>query len=1195
MGRHKTIVLGVMLGAIWMCTGVGAAPVYADGAGWNIDSLANPTNFSSSGSYLLTVTNVGSQASDGTPVTITDTLPPGVEFTSILTPETNSTGSGGVAGGFEWEKRQVFGCSESELKSGPNSGRWQVSCTYEKSVPAADVLSVGINVAVNTVQRNVSVLNEAQVQGGGVSVVAKTGEPAGTSGADPNLVNASRASFGIEDFSLNVYDPDGRLDDQAADHPYQVKSSFFLNSAPALHPTGSSQYEPASSAKDVVVYLPLGLVGDPLAAAQCPERDVHSASTLCPASSKIGTVAADLGGNLFGAPAEPKGLYNLTPEQGYPAEFGFQVLGLELVLYPSVVRTPSGYMLRVASPGILDSGVGNPFSTLGASLTFFGDPNADNGSGNAPAAFFRNPSDCTTEPQKARIEADSWVKPGEWVSKEVDVYPEGISGCDLLQFDPTLQVKPSETTQSDTPSSYEVDLKVPQSTDEFSILGTPDLRDATVTLPHGVSLSPSAANGLVGCQSTGPEGINIGSEDVTPEGRDLGDPEATELGAGHLGGDGSPYDDGLYHTAPGHCPTRSDVGEVEIKSPLLASTLKGHVYVAQPQCGGAAQTPCGEGSATDGQLYGLYLEVAGDGVIIKLHGKVSANPQTGQLETTFAENPQLPFEDLKLKLTGREQERAPLSNPQTCGPSTTVSELTPWGGATVEPTAEFDTMGCSDPMSFGPAVTVGTVNSIAGNFTSFVTTFTRKDGEQDLANASLDLPLGLSGMVSKVLLCAGPQADLGTCPEASRIGTVNVAAGAGSEPLWLSGPVYLTGPYKGAPFGLSIVVPAVAGPFNLGDVVERATINVNPQTAQVTVTSDPLPQIRDGVPFRLKTVNVTIDRPEFIFNPTNCSQLRVTGSVSGDMPDGSAGTTVPVSTPFAATGCKNLPFKPSFAVSTQASHTRNDGASLHVTLTSGSGQANVGSVKVDLPKQLPSRLSTLKLACPEAVFAANPASCPAGSVVGSVVAHTPVLPVPLTGPAYFVSHGGAKFPELIMVLEGDNVTLDLAGETFISSAGITSSTFRQVPDVPVTSFELTLPTGSHSALAGNGNFCEGAMYMPTEIRGQNGAAIKQNTKVTVTGCKPAVTVVRHNVKGANATVVVDVPAAGKLLVTGSGLSGSTRTFTKAGTATLKLSLTRKERLFLAKHPERRLKVRVKLLFEPTHGSRLSATVTLLLG
>ena len=313
-------------------------------------------------------------------------------------------------------------------------------------------------------------------------------------------------------------------------------------------------------------------------------------------------------------------------------------------------------------------------------------------------------------------------------------------------------------------------------------------------------------------------------------------------------------------------------------------------------------------------------------------------------------------------------------------------------------------------------------------------------------------------------------------------------------------PVYLTGPYKGAPFGLSFVIPAIAGPYNLGTVVVRAAINVDPHTAALTVTSDPLPTIIDGIPIQVKTVNVLIDRPNFVFNPTNCGPLSIGGSVTSR-----EGSTATFSSPFQVTGCGDLGFKPVFKVSTSGRTSKARGASLDARVSFPKGalgtQANIAKVKVDLPKQLPSRLTTLQKACPAATFEANPGACPAPSVIGVVKAVTPTLPTTLTGPVYFVSHGGAAFPDLVIVLQGDGVRVDLTAATFISKAGITSSTFRTVPDVPVSSFELYLPQGPYSALTANGrNLCASKLVMPTVFTAQNGLRMRQSTRIAVTGC-----------------------------------------------------------------------------------------------
>jgi len=1164
-----------------LASGASAQQV-STGPGWTIRSLAQPSNLSSAHnesceefgpceSYLLTVTNVGGAPSAGT-VTISDTLPEGLVVQNVTARDLQrSAFEEAVAG-------EKVVCTTIPVR-----------CTYAEPVPSGDSLEITIRVTVSGGGPS-SDFNHAQVTGGG-AVAASTVEPSTL----PNTVNGVAPGFGVQDFSMAAFGTSGMGDSQAGDHPNAITTSFDLASDFIAEGNEEQAYAPVQDPKTLTVELPLGLIGDPLATPRCPEAQLEGSLSGhgCPADTRVGTIVVNTqGGVTYSDQTEQQetvsDIYNMVPEAGFPAEFGFRFVSADVLMFVRVVPTSTGDRVLITAPDLAHAG-GLGFKIDGATLTFFGDPAKDNGGTDTSAAFLTNPTSCASggEPLTARIEVSSWVNPQATVAKEVPVYA-GITGCEALQFAPTFGLTP-ETTQADEPSGYNVAVGIPQAPNVAPNLATAELKSATVKLPAGIVLSPGAADGLLGCKERGPEGIELGNNDTLgPEVQ-----EGEELGS-----------DGLPHAARGHCPAASRLGEVKVETPLLPPhTLTGHLYLAQPQCGSEAQPACTEASATNGELFGLYLEVEGqseghgDGVIIKQKGSVSANPTTGQLSATFKEDPQLPFSELKIRLNGGQ--RAPLANPQTCGTATTTSELEPWSapesGPNATPSSFFDVTGCANPMAFSPGFSAGTVQTLAGGFTPFTMTLTRKDGEQDLAGVSLTMPPGVAGLVSKVPLCPEPQASLGTCPEASKIGTVNAAAGAGSEPLWLYGPVYLTGPYKGAPFGLSVVVPAVAGPFNLGNVIERAAINLDPHTAQVTVTSDPLPQIRDGVPFRLKTVNVTVDRPEFMFNPTNCSQLHLTGTVSGDMPDGSAGATAPVSTPFAVAGCKNLPFKPSFSALTHANPSRNGGAYLHVVVQSGAGQANVGSVKVQLPKSLPARLSTLKLACTEAQFAADPAGCPAGSKVGSATAYTPVLPVALTGPAYFVSHGGAKFPELVLVLQGDGVTMDLAGETFISSKGITSSTFRSVPDVPITRFDLVLPAGAHSALAGNGSFCTGTMYMPTQIKGQNGAVVKQSTKIAVTGCKSAIRVVGHSVKGSHASIRVTVPSAGTLVATGGSIKRSVRGVGKAGTVTIGVTLSSHALRVLAKNLHQRVNAEVKLRFSPKHGAPLTAYVRLLMG
>jgi hypothetical protein len=374
----------------------------------------------------------------------------------------------------------------------------------------------------------------------------------------------------------------------------------------------------------------------------------------------------------------------------------------------------------------------------------------------------------------------------------------------------------------------------------------------------------------------------------------------------------------------------------------------------------------------------------------------------------------------------------------------------------------------------------------------------RADGQQYLSRVQTTLPAGLLGRIAAVTPCPETQANLGTCPPSSQIGTAAVGAGAGPGPLELPGSVYLTGPYGGAPYGLSIAVPAESvGPFDYGTVVARAKIEVDPHSARVTVSSDPLPTIVGGAPLRLKTLTIAAGE-QFMINPTSCR-----GSTSETLLTSTLGATQSISTPFQASGCASLPFTPTLSASTSAQASKQSGASLEVQLSyPAARQANVASVSTTLPAQLPVRLTTLQQACPEAIFASNPGACPTGSQVGQASVLTPILPAPLGGPAYLVSNGGAAFPDLDVILSGDGLRLMLHGQTNIK-AGVITTTFPALPDVPLSRFSLNLPQGPYSALGTIGPLCGETLIMPTTITAQNGKQITQQTRIAVTGCPAA--------------------------------------------------------------------------------------------
>jgi hypothetical protein len=880
---------------------------------------------------------------------------------------------------------------------------------------------------------------------------------------------------GSEGFSLTAVNRDGSPDVQAGSHPFALTTSL---SFPTKQSRLGQTVVATGYVKDTRVSLPAGIAGNPTVVTKCTPVQLEATvfepryvSRACPPSSQVGMVEVSFQfGHLFFP------VYNMVTAAGQPSVFGFRVLIVNVSI-ESRVRTGGDYGLTAYGRDISSS-----ISTNGVVLTLWGVPadsahdaqrcidpglvsgvcEAAPGSGEpqsephsaglSPRPLLSMPTSCTG-PLPVGLELDSWEEPGAFAFDSFTM--PGETGCERLSFAPGLDVTP-DTTAGGSPTGLSVHLHFPQE-EAPGGLAEADLHRAVVTLPAGMTVNPASANGLGAC---------------TPE----------EIG--------------LDNANPVSCPESSKVGTAEAVSPALADPLTGSVYVAQQQ------------NNPFGSLLALYLAVHADGVLVKQAGEVHLDPVTGQVTTTFDSVPQQPTTHIRLHLFGGP--RGALVTPLGCGSHTAAAQLTPYSATTpVELLSAFqiasgpEGSGCGAP-GFTPGFVAGTTNNQAAAFSPLVTSVSRSDQEQGLGGISVTTPPGLLGILKGVERCGEPQASQGTCGPNSLIGHASAAAGAGPDPFTVQGgQVFLTGPYKGAPFGLSIVVPAVAGPFNLGNVVVRAAVAVDPHTAQITVSSDPLPTILQGIPLLVRRVSVAIDRPGFTFNPTDCASFNLTGSVTSTQ-----GTSVPVASHFQAANCAALSFHPSFKVSTQAKTSKNNGASLDVQVASGAGQANIGKVAVTLPKQLPSRLTTIQQACPEAVFAANPASCPVGSNIGTATAVTPVLASPVVGPAYLVSHGGAAFPDLVLILQGEGVKLELTGTIDIKH-GITSSAFNAVPDAPIGTFELSLPEGPHSGLAATlpakakGSLCGTSLVMPTTITGQNGAQVVQATKIAVNGCPKA--------------------------------------------------------------------------------------------
>ena len=1002
--------------------------------------------------------------------------------------------------------------------------------------------------------------------------------------------------MGIKVFELAFVNQDGTPDVQAGSHPFEMKTNIAFNTMVIpRETTADSRYvtQPDGNVQQIVVDLPPGLIGDPNATgAKCTLEQLETArgenngGGHCPAESEIGRLEVEFGEDSSPAIREP--VYNMQPPRGVAVQIGANFIVPKSYIDVGV-QAGGDYPVQATSLGIPAI---EPITAIRLGIS------GVVGTGENRKAFLTLPTSCAG-PLRATVSASSYQEPGnvvkgESITRNAAGEPVGLTGCAQLEFPPTITVTP-DTTDASTASGLTVGVHVSQKAAlNPQGLAESALRDTTVRLPEGVQINPAGADGLQACSQglAGFEGFAEFNREFEP-----GERTPTFI----------PDPPEKLQPGVNLCPDSSKIGTVKLKTPLLTNPLEGAVYLATQEA-----NPFGSLLA----LY-MFIEDPISGTTVKLTGEVRlcegagevvsgvSCQAAGQIVTSFTNTPELPFEELELHFFGGE--RAPLSTPSRCKSYTTTAVFTPWdGNAPVTTGSSFaidhGPNGAPCPgasLPFDPSLTAGTTSNQAGGSSAFTTTMSRDDGDQDLQSIRMRLPAGLSGVLTGVKLCGEAEADAGTCGPESLIGETIVSVGVGNDPFTVTGGrVYLTGPYRGAPFGLSIVNPAKAGPYDLGQVIVRAKVEVDPTTAELTVTTDNegpyrIPTMIDGIPLQIRHVNVTVDRRNFTFNPTDCNPLAVTGTIAST--EGASST---VAVPFQATNCARLAFKPSFTVATSAHTSRTNGASLDVRLSYPKApfgtQANIAKVKVELPKQLPSRLTTLQKACRDSTFEADPAGCPAASRIGSATAITPILPVPLAGPAYFVSHGGAKFPELVVVLQGYGTTIELHGETFINKAGITSSSFNTVPDVPVGSFELRLPEGTDSALAANGDLCAEKLVMPTSFKAQNGAEIKEKVPISVQGCRPEIRVLRHRVQGKRATVVVSVPSAGTLLAGGNGLARVSKQVRRAGVVTVTLRLSAADQRFVARHHNRRLEAPIRLSFRPSHGRRLEAQVAVLM-
>jgi hypothetical protein len=875
---------------------------------------------------------------------------------------------------------------------------------------------------------------------------------------------------------------------QAAGHPPKGFTQIIARHEPGLLP-GSEV--PVGNLKTILVDLPPGLSVDPQATAQCQLAAGASPST-CPANSEVGTSSLTAVNPLTsaGLTVPPVPVYNIAPRQGEPARFGFSILGNDIFLNAGVAWESDYHEYFTIHATALNLGGGFELARiLKNRLVFDGQTELQSGGGR----FLTTPSTCNdpqVEPFKRQyttfLHADSFEE--EAPSNGYDVaapapppvsflegsqkveapQPKGVvpDGCDKVPFNPSTSADPN-TAQTDSPSGATVNVNVPF--DPTAPIYNSNVRVARVTLPAGMGVNPSAAPDLKTCSDA-------------------------QFGKGTR--------------APVACPADSKIGTVSIDTPVLPDgTLAGNVYLGSQQ----------SVDPESGNLYRIFLdaESAARGLSVRLLGNVIANRQTGQLTAVVNEAPQVPFDSVQVKLSGGP--KATLTSPPTCGPNATTHAMTAWSGTPDHgPQDKGFTLTsapgggqCAKSLAarpFSPTFAASPKSTAAAAFTPFSVRITRNDGQQELKGVDITLPPGATAKLAGVPYCppaaiaaaaassgAAERADA-SCPGKSQIGVATVAAGSGSTPLQIGGKAFLAGRYKGAPVSLAVVTPAVAGPFDLGTVVVRVPLFVDPETTQIHAVSDPIPDVFGGAKLDIRSVTVNVNKNDFTLNGTNCSKFATAGALKGggaNPADPAAFSSFAVSDPVQLQSCAPLKFRPRlnlrlFGATKRAKHPR-----LRAILQARPGDANIARASVGLPHALFLDQASLSKICTRVQFSAG--NCPRKSVYGHARAITPLLGQPLEGPVYLRSSNN-PLPDLVAHLQGQ-VDVDLVGRIDSFKGGI-RTTFDRVPDVPVTKFTMTLPGGKHGLLVASKNLCKGkGVKAIIQLKGQNGKKANKRAKL----------------------------------------------------------------------------------------------------
>ncbi|HEX5712844.1 MAG TPA: hypothetical protein VFX85_05975 [Solirubrobacterales bacterium] len=869
---------------------------------------------------------------------------------------------------------------------------------------------------------------------------------------------------------------------QAAGHPPFGITDFTLNTPPV----GKGGGFPEGFVKDIVVNTPEGLSVNPEATpVKCTVEQLKQNPPACPPTSLVGINYFTVSASPLGPNCEPPAgclqaraavpVYNLEPFQGVPSMVGFPTSapGEPTIIVGALDPVDQHVSFTISDIHAPDGTPQHP-PIVGSRLVFFGGK-AGNPNPLANGTYLTMPSNCGSG-QTSTLDVDSYGPPYA-VAPASDsasfTTAVGASGCELVPFKPTIGVS-TKGGNVDSPEPTTVEVGIPFNPAEP--IANSYLKTAKVTLPEGMGINPSAANGLETCSN-----------------------------AQFAKGTNNPIT----------CPAASVIGSVEVDTPSLPVSLDGTVYAAEP-------LKNGPGAAATGEQFRIFIWAKSEryGVNVRLVGNVTPNAETGQLTAVVDENPQATFSKFRLNMNGGP--KGILTSPPTCGPNSTTTEMTPWSGNPDQnkPGSSFNLSsypgGGSCPTSLGarpfnPAYTAKSDSTKAGAYSPFRVTVARPDGQQELKVVNVTLPKGLTGKLAGIPYCSDAsiaaaesssgkaQAASSSCPSASGIGSAVVRAGSGSEPFKVDGKVFLAGPYKGAPLSLVVITPAVAGPFDLGTVVVRAALNVNPSTAQINAVSDPIPNVFGGVKLDVRSIVVDIDRNQFMLNPTNCEPGAVSGTLNGggsNPANPAAFSAFGISTAYQATECNKLGFKPKLFTRLFGPTKRAKNPRIRAILEAREGDANVGRAALTLPRSLFLDQSHIKTICTRPQLASR--TCPQGAVYGQAEAKSPLLDQKLKGPVYLVSSND-KLPNLVADLRGQ-VNIQLRG-VISSKRGGLKTVFPEVPDVPVKKFILNMKGGKKSLLVNSTNTCAEPQRAVLNLKGQNGKKVKNNKyKLRISNC-----------------------------------------------------------------------------------------------